>query len=66
VSIGRGTKLRFRGDEPGTILTGLATGPVAGGAVTIETLEDPPRTFTRPESGVVVIGDESVFPAAPR
>lgn len=63
MAIGTGTKLRFRGDDPGTILTGLATGPPGqdDGFVIIETLEDPPRTFTRPESEVVVIGDESVF-----
>lgn len=55
-----GTKLRF--SEDGAVLTGLADGPAdAAGVVTITTLEDPPRTFTRAESQVVVIGDESVF-----
>lgn len=60
MSIGAGTKLRFRGEDDG-ILTGLADGPPDAGNVTITTLEDPPRTFTRPERQVVVIGDESVF-----
>ena len=52
-----GTKLRFR-DGDGGIVT-------VGGQVTIETLEDPPRRFTRSEHEVVVIGDESVFGPVP-
>jgi hypothetical protein len=55
-----GTKLRFRGDDNGT-LTGLASRPPTDGQVVIETLEDPPRTFTRTEGEVVVIGDEAVW-----
>jgi hypothetical protein len=58
-----GTKLRFR-DGDGGIVTGLA-GASVGGQVTIETLEDPPRRFTRSEHEVVVIGDESVFGPVP-
>lgn len=57
--IGKGTKLRFR--DGSAVVTGLATGAPRGRVVTIETLEDPPRTFTRDEGDVVVIGDESVF-----
>jgi hypothetical protein len=54
-----GDKLRFRQGD--VILTGLAAGPEEAGQVTVETLEDPPRTFVRSAGEVVVIGSESVF-----
>lgn len=57
-----GDKVRFRDDDPGVILTGLVTGD-DGATVTIETLEDPPRTFTRPAGQVVVIGSERPYQA---
>jgi hypothetical protein len=65
MAIEAGDKLRFRGDEPPSILTGLAAGPEEDGRVTIETLEDPPRTFVRGAAEVVVIGAESVFGQLP-